>query len=111
MAVVQFGGDRVVPARVVAQGVHGGEVFEKAGAGLPGRGGGAVKEDVFAVAVVGADADDVALLGADVDEFVLPVEAADGGVALAGFLPRLDGKADGGRIGKLEAGDGMRHPR
>ena len=59
------------------------EVFEEALAGLRGSHGGAVEIDVLALAVVGAHADDVALVGDDVDQLELPVEAADGGVALA----------------------------
>ena len=80
-------------------------------AGLRRCGGGAVKIDVFPAAVVGPHADDVALVGDDVNQLELPVEAADGGVALAGLLPRLDGKTDRRRVGKLEANNGMRDPR
>ena len=63
------------------------------------------------VAVVGPHADDVALVGDDVDQLELPVEAADGGVALADFLSRFDGKAERRSVGELEADDGMRDPR
>ena len=79
-------------------------------AGLRRCGGGAVEIDVFPAAVVGPHADDVALVGHDVDQLELPVEAADGGVALAGLLPRLNGKTDRRRVGELKADDGMRYP-
>src|SRR4029077_1667583 len=74
-------------------------------------GGGAVKIDVFPASVVGPYADNVALVGDDVDQLELPVEAADGGVALAGLFPRFDGKTDRRRVGKLEADNGMCDPR
>src|SRR6266576_530342 len=80
-------------------------------AGLRRCGGGAVEIDVFPAAVVGPHADDVALVGHDVDQLELPVETADGGVALANFLSCFDGKAERRSGGKLEADDGMCDPR
>src|SRR5205823_9474383 len=105
------GGDGIIPARVVANLVERTQVFVEALAGQCGGNGSAVKIDLFAMAVVRPHADNVALVGDDVNQLELPVEAADGGVALAGLLPRLDGKTDRRRVGKLEANNGMRDPR
>src|SRR6266446_9583681 len=87
------------------------KVFMKALAGLRKCGRGAVKIDVFPAAVVSPHADDVALVGGDVDQLELPVEAADGGVALADLLARFDGETNRRRVGELEADDGMCDPR
>src|SRR5437899_12934706 len=87
------------------------QVFVETHAGLRRCGGSAVKIDLFHAAVVRPQADDVALVSDDVDKLELPVEAADGGVALAGLLPRLNGKTDRQRVGELKADDGMCDPR
>ena len=47
----------------IADGVERAEIFQETPARLGGRGGRAVKVDVFAVAIVGPDADHVALIG------------------------------------------------
>ena len=104
------GGDGVVPAGLVAHLVEVGEVLQEAFAGAFGRDFGAVEVRFFAFAVVGAEADDVAFVGGDVGEFVLTVEAADGGVFFADFFAGFDGEADGRGVGKLEADDGVSHP-
>src|SRR5439155_5062569 len=106
-----IGGDGVIPARVVSNLVERAQVFVEALAGQCGGHGSAVKIDLFAVAVVRPHADDVALVGDDIDQLELPVEAADSGVALAGLLPRLNGKTNRRRVGELKADDGMSYQR
>src|SRR4029077_7242613 len=98
-------------ARFLPQDIERMDVFEKTFARLRRRNGRVVKIDVLALAVVRPHPDYVALVGHDIDQLELPVEATDSGVALAGLLPRLDGKTNRRRGGELEANDGMRDPR
>src|SRR5437667_3606668 len=104
------GGDGVIPARFVLEGVERMDVFKETFARVRWRNGRAVKIDIL-LAVVCADADHVALIGHDVDEFELPIEPADSRVGLAKLLARLDGEAERRRVSELKADDGMRDPR
>ncbi len=103
-------GDCVVPTRTAVEGIDGVEVLEETFAHLVHWQSHAVELHVLPMPVVCPDSQYVPLVGNDVDQLVLPVEAADRGVALADFLPRFDGKADGRSVVELEADDGMGHP-
>jgi len=70
------------------------EVSQENGASMVRRGRGPIEEDIFAIPIVCAQPDDVALIGGDVDQLVLPVEATEGGVALADRLARFDRDRD-----------------
>src|SRR5436305_13827860 len=103
------GGDGVIPARFVPQGVERMDVFKETFARVRWRNGRAVKIDIL-LAVVCAHADHVALIGRDVDEFELPVKPADSRVGLTKLLARLDGEAERWRVSELETYDRMRDP-
>ena len=69
-----------------------------------------VEVEIFALAVVGAQADDVALGTDDGDERELAEESADGGVALAHPLASLDRKGYVVAVAEIETQHGVRDP-
>src|SRR4029453_2554645 len=103
------GGDRIIPARFVPQGIKRMDVFKKTFARLGWRNRRAVKIDILFAAVC-AHADHIAFVGHDVDQFELPVKPADSRVALPKLLARLDGEAERWRVSELKTGNGMRDP-
>jgi hypothetical protein len=87
-------GRRGVVPRVRVEFIQRGDVVHEPLARFLRRRRGAVEIDVFAAAKVCPYADHVALIGGDVNQLELPEEAADRGIALADFFPRIDGKAE-----------------
>jgi len=105
------GGDRVIPARRVAELVDRADVFEKPRARLRQAGGGPVEIRVLAFSIVRPDADHVPLVGGDVGEVVLSIESADRGIALPLLFPGFDRETKRCRVGEPEADNRVRHPR
>ncbi len=73
-------------------------------------GAGVVEIQIFAMAIICAQADKIALIADDGDESVLAEKTAQGGVGLTDLLACLDGEGDMLAMAEIEAHDGVSDP-